>query len=207
MTTAELSGKLRVQGSKSKARQVRRENFLPAILYGLKDNLPLQVNPKELSKIIDKLGHNVLIKLCIEGDSAPQRQVILKDFQSHPLQPGWLHVDFLEIDMHKKTHVSVPIKLVGHSPGEKLGGLINHATKEIEVECLPGDIPDAIEVDMEKVQLGDVVHVRDLLIPDNIAILDDPGNTVVGVYVEKVKEEAPAETAAAPAAPAEPAKK
>ena len=193
MTTAELNGKLRESGNKSAARKVRREEFLPGVLYGLKDNVSLKVNQKDFGKIMEKYGHNVLIGLSLEGDSVPKRQVILKDFQSHPLEKAWLHVDFLEIDMNKKTRVSVPVKLVGHSPGEKMGGLINHAAKELEVECLPGDIPDAIEVNMPDVQMGDVVHVRDLSVSDEIEILDDPGLTVVSVYVEKVKEEAPAE--------------
>ena len=193
MAIAELNGKLRESGNKSAARKIRREEYLPAILYGLKDNVTLKVNQKDFGKIMDKYGHNVLIGLSVEGDSVPKRQVILKDFQSHPLRKDWLHVDFLEIDMNKKTRVSVLVKLIGHSPGEKMGGLINHATREIEVECLPGDIPDVIEVNMEEVQLGDVVHIRDLKVSDKIEILNDPGNTVVGVYVEKVKEEAPAE--------------
>lgn len=194
MAVADLSGTLReLGGGKSAARKLRREQLLPAVLYGLKDNLALKVNQKELRKIMDRHGHNVLIALSVEGDGAGKRQVILKDFQRRPLETQWLHVDFLEIDMNKKTRVSVPVKLVGHSPGEKMGGLINHATKEIEIECLPGDIPDVIEVNMPDVQLGDVVHIKDLSVSDKIEIMDDPGNTVVGVYVEKVKEEAPAE--------------
>ena len=193
MTTAELDGKLRESGNKSAARKVRREEFLPGVLYGLKDNVSLKVNQKDFGKIMDKYGHNVLIGLSLEGDSVPKRQVILKDFQSHPLREDWLHVDFLEIDMTKKTQVSIPIKLVGHSPGEKMGGLINHASKELLVECLPGDIPESIEVNMPDVQLGDVVHVRDLSVSDKVEILDDPGITIVSIYVEKVKEEAPAE--------------
>ncbi len=192
MAIAELNGKLREGGNKSAARKLRREEFLPGVLYGLKDNVILKVNQKDFGKIMDKHGHNVLIGLTLEGDSVPKRQVILKDHQSHPLRKDWLHVDFLEIDMHKKTRVSVPVKLVGHSPGEKMGGLINHATREIEVECLPGDIPNEIEINMPDVQLGDVVHIRDLKLSDKIEIIDDPNNTVVGVYVEKVKEE-PAE--------------
>jgi len=193
MAIAELKGKLRESGNKSAARKLRREEFLPGVLYGLKDNVTLKVNQKDFSKVMDEFGHNVLIGLTLEGDSVPKRQVILKDYQAHPLRTAWLHVDFLEIDMNKKTRVLVPIKLIGHSPAEKLGGLINHATKELEVECLPGDIPDAIEVDMVNIQLGEVVHVRDLSISDKIEIMGDPGNTVVGIYVEKVKEEAPAE--------------
>ena len=193
MVTAELNGKLRESGNKSAARKLRREEFLPGVLYGLKDNVPLKVNQKDFGKIMDKFGHNVLIGLTLEGDSVPKRQVILKDHQAHPLRKDWLHVDFLEIDMNKKTRVLVPVKLVGHSPAEKLGGLINHATKELEVECLPGDIPDAIEVDMVNIELGEVVHVRDLTVSDKIEIMSDPGNTVVGIYVEKVKEETPEE--------------
>lgn len=200
MASATLNGKLREQGSKSAARKVRREADLPAVLYGLKDNVSLKVVQKDLGKIMEKHGHNVLIALTIEGDSSKQRQVIVKDYQRHPLQTDWLHVDFLEIDMQKKTRVLVPVKLVGHSPGEKQGGMINHAVKEIEIECLPGDIPDVIEINMPDVKLGEVVHISDLKVSDNFTIVDDPGNAVVSVYVEKVKEEAPAEGEEAEAA-------
>ncbi len=193
MASAALEGKLRDQKGKSAARKVRRENFLPGVLYGLKDNLLLKVNPKQLHKIIEKKGQNTLIELNLEGDSVPKRQVILKDHQRHPLDENWLHVDFLEVDMTKKTNVLVPIKLVGHSPGEKLGGLVNHVMKELHVECLPGDIPEDLEIDMTQVQLGDVVHVKDLPVSEKMTITDDPMDTVVSVYVEKVKEEAPAE--------------
>jgi len=193
MAIAELKGELRESGNKSAARKLRREAFLPGVLYGLKDNVPLKVNQKEFGKLMDQHGHNVLIGLTLEGDSVPKRQVILKDYQAHPLQKDWLHVDFLEIDMNKKTRVPVPVKLIGHSPAEKMGGLINHATKELEVECLPGDIPDAIEVEMVNIQLGEVVHVKDLTISDKIEIMGDPGVTIVGIYVEKVKEETPEE--------------
>lgn len=205
MASATLNGQIRVQGSKSDARKIRREASLPAVLYGLKDNVSLKVNQKELGKVMEKHGHNVLIALTIEGDSTQQRQVIVKDYQRHPLQTDWLHVDFLEIDMHKKTRVLVPVKLVGHSPGEKQGGMVNHAIKEIEVECLPGDIPDVIEINMADVKLGEVVHISDLKLSDKLEIMDDPGNAVVSVYVEKVKEKATgevegAEGAASPAA-------
>jgi large subunit ribosomal protein L25 len=202
MASATLNGQIRQQGSKSAARKIRREASLPAVLYGLKDNVSLKVNQKDLGKIMAQHGHNVLIALSIEGDSSKQRQVIVKDYQRHPLETDWLHVDFLEIDMHKKTRVLVPVKLVGHSPGEKQGGLINHAVKEIEVECLPGDIPDEIEINMPDVKLGEVVHISDLKLSDKLEIMDDPGNAIVSVYVEKVKEAAPEEGEEAEAATA-----
>ena len=193
MASAALEGKLRDQKGKSAARQIRRENSLPGVLYGLKDNLLLKVNPKQLHKIFEKKGQNVLIELNLEGDSAQKRQVILKDYQKHPLQEDWLHVDFLEVDMNKKTKVQVPVKLLGHSPGEKLGGLVNHVMKEVHVECLPADIPEVVEIDLTQVQLGEVVHVKDLPLSDTMTIIDNPADTVVSVYLEKIKEEAPAE--------------
>ncbi|MEE9258483.1 MAG: 50S ribosomal protein L25 [Nitrospinaceae bacterium] len=184
-----LSGKLREQKGKSASRKLRRENQLPAVLYGLKDNLSLLINPKELGKIMVEQGKNALIDLSIDGDSQKQRKVILKDYQDHPIKEGWLHVDFFEIDLKKKIKVHAPVVLKGRSPGEKLGGLVNHVLRFIDVECLPDDIPDSVEVDMENVQLGQVVHVSDLAVPDNVKYLNQPGDAVVSVYIEKVKEE------------------
>ena len=119
MEIAELNGKLRESGNKSAARKLRREAFLPGVLYGLKDNVPLKVNQKDFKKVMDKYGHNVLIGLTLEGDSVPKRQVILKDHQSHPLEDAWLHVDFLEIDMNKKTRVPFPSNWLGTPRAKK----------------------------------------------------------------------------------------
>ena len=182
-----LEGKVREANGKSGARQIRREAGLPGILYGLEENVCLQVSSKQFHKLMKEKGENVLIDLTIEGDSKKQRQVMLKDFQTHPLQEAWLHVDFLELDMNKKIKAHVPVRLIGHSPGEKLGGLVNHAAHSLDVECLPGDIPNVIEVDMEKVAMDQVLHVSDLIVPENIHILNRPGDVVVSVYVDKVK--------------------
>ena len=184
-----LGGKIREANGKSGARQVRREAGLPGILYGLEENVCLQVSSKQFHKLIKEKGENVLIDLAIEGDSKKQRQVMLKDYQAHPLKEAWLHVDFLELDMNKKIKAHVPVLLLGHSPGEKLGGLVNHAAHSLDVECLPGDIPNAIEVDMEKVEMDQVVHVSDLTVSENIQILNRPGDVVVSVYIDKVKVE------------------
>lgn len=185
-----LAGKIREASGKGGARQVRREAGLPGILYGLEDNICLQVPSKQFHKLMKEKGKNVLIDLAIEGDSKKQRKVMLKDFQAHPLQEDWLHVDFLELDMNKKIKAHVPVILIGHSPGEKQGGLVNHAAHTLHIECLPGDILNSIEVDMEKVALDQVVHVSDLTVSDKVQILNRPGDVVVSVYVEKGKVEA-----------------
>ena len=184
-----LSGKLRDKTGKTASRQARQEELLPAVLYGLKDNVSLTINQKELGKILSEKGKNVLIDLSIEGDSCKQRKVVLKEFQGHPLKEIWSHVDFLEVAPDKKIKVRIPVRLQGHSPGEKLGGIVNHVAKLLDVECLPGNIPNQLAVNMEEVQLGQVVHVSDLELPQGVACFNNPGNAVVSVYIEKVKEE------------------
>ena len=188
-----LNGKIRIEKGKSATRKIRQDAYLPAVLYGLDDNVLLMVRPRELKQIIQQEGANALIDLSIEGDSKTKRQVILKDYQTHPLREAWVHVDFLELDMSKKTKTRVPVKLMGQSPGEKAGGLVNHVAKTIEIECLPGDIPKVIELDMTEVELGQVLHISDLIVADQIQILHRPEDPVVSVYLEKVKEEKPEE--------------
>ncbi len=165
--------------------------MLPGVVYGMNENVMVTVNPKELQRILLDHGRNALIDLNIQGEQSAQRHVILKELQMHPVRPGWIHVDFLEIDLTKTTRVSVPVRLEGQSPGEKEGGLVNHVTQEIEVECLPKDIPHAFEVDMSRLELGQSIHVSDLKAPPNVEILNDPEDTVVAVNIERM-EEAPA---------------
>lgn len=201
-----LAGKIRETTGKSATRKLRNDEAMPAVLYGLKDNLSLVVNPKELRKLLEEKGRNALIELNIEGDS--ERSVVLKEFQSHPLRTAWIHADFLEVDVTKKIKVKVPVVLVGASPGEKMGGLVNHIIRNIEVESIPMNIPEKIEVQMAGVELNDVVHVSDLAVGEGVEIINDPKDAVVTVHVEKVKEEkaegeevegAEGEEAAAPA--------
>ena len=98
-----LAGKIRETTGKSATRKLRSDEAMPAVLYGLKDNLNLTINPKELNKLLIARGRNALIELKIEGDA--DRSVVLKEFQSHPLRTAWLHADFLEVDVTKKIRV------------------------------------------------------------------------------------------------------
>jgi large subunit ribosomal protein L25 len=204
-----LAGKLREVTGKSAIRKLRNDETMPAVLYGLKDNLNLVVNPKELKKLLLEKGRNALIELNIEGNS--KRSVVLKEYQAHPLKSGWLHADFLEVDVTKKIKVKVPVILVGTAPGEKMGGIVNHILRQIEVESIPKNIPEKIEVAMGEVQLNDVIHVSDLVVAGEVEIINPPGEAVVTVHEEKAKEEKPegeeGEEAEADAAPADAAAK
>lgn len=182
-----LSGKIREKTGKVATKEVRRNGEIPAVLYGLKDNLSFSVCPDNLKDILTAKGQNALIDLNLEGNK--KRKVILKEFQSHPLKERWVHVDFLEVDVTKTVKVSVSVHLIGKSAGEKMGGLVNQVLKSIHVECLPVDIPQSVDLDVTAVELGQVLHVSDLSLPDKVKILNQPNEAVVSVHLEKVKEE------------------
>ena len=182
-----LSGKIREKTGKVATKEVRRNGEIPAVLYGLKDNLSFSVCPDNLKDILTAKGQNALIDLNLEGNK--KRKVILKEFQSHPLKERWVHVDFLEVDVTKTVKVSVNVHLIGKSAGEKMGGLVNQVLKSIHVECLPVDIPQSVDLDVTAVELGQVLHVSDLSLPDKIKILHQPNEVILSVQLEKVKEE------------------
>ena len=184
-----LVGKLRKVTGRSALRKLRNDEAMPAVVYGLKDNLNLIVDPKELQKLLKENGRNALIELNIEGDSS--RNVVLKEYQSHPLRSGWLHADFLEVDVTKKIKVKVPVLLVGVAPGEKQGGVINHIIRHLEIESTPRNIPEKIEFPMDEVQLNQVMHVSDLVVGEDITIVNLPTDVVLTIHEEKVKEEKP----------------
>jgi large subunit ribosomal protein L25 len=205
-----LAGKLREVTGKSAIRKIRNDETMPAVLYGLKDNINLIVNPKELKKLLLEKGRNALIELNIDGDAS--RSVVLKEYQAHPLKAGWLHADFLEVDITKKIRVKVPVLLVGTAPGEKMGGIVNHILRHIEIESIPKNIPEKIEMPMDEVQLNQTLHVSDLVVGENVEIINPPGEAVVTVHEEKTKEVATAdeegeEAEAAASAPADAAGK
>ena len=183
-----LSGKIRKKKGKAATKAVRRNGEIPAVLYGLKDNLSFSICPDNLKDILKAKGQNALIDLNVEGNK--QRKVILKEFQSHPLKDLWVHVDFLEVDVAKMVKVSVSVHLIGKSAGEKMGGLVNQVLKSLHVECLPTDIPQSIDLDITAVELGQVLHVSDLnVVSDKIKILHQSNEAVVSVYLPKVEEE------------------
>ena len=182
-----LSGKIREKTGKVATKEVRRNGEIPAVLYGLKDHLSFSVCADDLKDILTAKGQNSLLDLNLEGNK--KRKVILKEFQSHPLKERWVHVDFLEVDVAKTVKVNVDVHLIGKSAGEKMGGLVNQVLKSIHVECLPVDIPQSVDLDVTAVELGQVLHVSDLSLPDKVKILHQPNEAIVSVHLEKVKEE------------------
>ena len=192
MADFELSVELRESTGKGVARKLRASGRIPGVYYGSGDAKPLTFDPTALESVINSssAGLNTLIGL-VGNHEISGRQVLVKDLQRDPVSGTLLHADLYAVDLTKKVHVSVPLHLTGSPVGVQVGGgILDHALREIELECLPSSIPEEIQVDVESLDLGDSLHVRDLGLPDDVTLLSDPDLSVVSVVAPKVEEEA-----------------
>ena len=199
-----LSADVREKTGKEIAKKLRTEGKIPAIFYGPRsETLSLMVDPKELSKTLQtEAGENVIIDLNIrKGEESFQKVVMLKEIQVHPLERALLHADFFEVSMDEMISVEVPVRLVGKAEGVKMGGILDQVLRTIQVQCLPGDIPRSIDVDVSALMIGDSIHVKELQFEKG-KILSDPNFTVASV-VPPAAEAKPAEAAPEEAAEAE----
>jgi large subunit ribosomal protein L25 len=182
MAQTELNVSQRDGLGKGTARTLRREGLIPAVMYGKGvESCALTVEPRKLAAIVgSEAGLNTLITL--KGQGAFDGQVvILKDLQRDPIRQTLLHVDFQAIDLKQKTHVMVPVVVVGKSAGEKEGGNLQIIRHEIELVCLPANIPSAIEVDVTAMNIGDVLHVQEIQLPFGVELPADVNYTVLTV--------------------------
>ena len=189
MERRELTVELRNKTGKGISRQLRKSGMVPGIVYGKgMDAVPVMVNDKELSEAIaGEGGHNNLLTLMgAEGLSG--KVVIVADLVRNPIKRNTLHVDFHKINMTEKIRIAVPINLVGTAAGVSAGGLLDFAKHTLEVECLPTQIPEHIDVDVTELTVGHSIHVGDLKVPDGIKVLDDTRASVVSI-LGKAKEE------------------
>lgn len=194
MAEMTVSAKGRTAFGSGASRRIRRQGEVPGIVYGgTADNIPVTVNPKDLIKLLrSHAGRNTILNLEIEGVGTDN--VILRDWQVDPVKEDFIHADFQRIAMDQKLTVTIPIHMVGVAIGVKAeGGLLDAVIREIEVECLPGDIPDEIECDVSGLHMNDSIRIRDLQIPGKVELLDDPDQVVV--HVVAVREEESAEAA------------
>ncbi len=192
---------------KNEARRLRARGRIPAVVYGAEKGkaVEVSVDPKVLSRLLhSESGVNTLIALELDGGST---RVLVKEYQLDPIDHKMLHADFYQVAMDKTLTVTVPIVLKGEARGVKQqGGIVDFVTREIEIEVLPGDIPENITVDISELMLNQGVRVRDLHTAGaKWTPVSDPDTMIVHVVTLKVEEAAPAEAAAAaPGAPAEP---
>jgi large subunit ribosomal protein L25 len=192
--------------NKNAARRVRVAGKIPAVVYGAgQDAVAVTVDPKAITKILHSdSGHNTIFDLNVEGATLVKAMIV--DWQREPIKGKLLHIDLKRIAMDKAMRVSVPIQLVGTSTGVKnQGGILDHVLREVEIECLPGDIPSHLDVDVSGLELHGVIRVSDLPHSGSIKFLADENATVA--HVTAVKEEAAADAVAASPTEPEVAKK
>ena len=188
--------------NKNAARRVRVSGKIPAVVYGAgQDAVAVTVDPKVITKILHSdSGHNTIFDLSVVGSTVVKAMIV--DWQHEPIKGSLLHIDLKRIAMDKMMRVSVPIQLVGTPVGVKAqGGILEHVLREVEIECLPNDIPSHLDVDVAGLELHGVIHVSDLPHSGSIRFLGDEHATVA--HVTSIREEAPAADALA-VAPAEP---
>jgi large subunit ribosomal protein L25 len=201
-----LEAQQRDAGTKNDARRVRREGKIPAVVYGAgKQAMPVSVDPRQVSRILhSETGHNTVFDLALDGE---RTKAMIVDWQYEPIKGSLLHIDLKRIAMDQKLKVNVPIELVGEPAGVKQqGGILEQIAREVEVECLPGDIPNQIELNVSELVFGTVLRISDLPKNDKVKYLSDPEQPVAHIITIK-EEEVPAADAVAgeaAAAPAEP---
>lgn len=189
--------------NKNAARRVRVAGKIPAVVYGAgQDAVAVSVDPKVITKILhSEAGHNTIFDLNVEGSAVVKAMIV--DWQHEPIKGKLLHIDLKRVAMDKVMRVSVPIQLVGVAAGVKTqGGILEHVMREVEIECLPADIPSHLDVDISGLELHGVLRVKDLPHSGSIKFLEDEDTTVAHVTI--VKEEVAPVAEEAAAAPAEP---
>jgi len=192
MATVNLKAKQREKRGKSAVKKLRAQGEVPAVIYGEGlASTPLQVRELDLkSALRTEAGVHALINLEIEGSEGSRTEtVIIKEIQRHPIRDNYLHADFYKVAMDKKIETAVPIVLTGESPGVKMGGVLQHGLWEIEIECLPADIPEHLEVDVSSLEIGDTIKTSDLVIPEGVKLLSSPDEIVVHVLPPTIQKE------------------
>jgi large subunit ribosomal protein L25 len=204
METVELEAEPRSQSGKGAAHQTRRAGKVPAVFYGPKrPTAMIAIDSKEFLHKISALEGSHLIRFRSSADNLSNKVALVKDAQYHPVTGAVLHADFYEVDMTEKLRVRVPLHFTGKAAGVALGGILQPVQREVEVECLPGDIPEFINVDVTELNIHDAVHVSQLQAPAGVRICYETDATLVTVLPPTVEEVKVVEAVAVEGAPAE----
>ncbi len=199
----DLQAEVRTQSGTGAVKRMRKAGNIPAALYGRKVKpSSIQVHGKTFSKLLEgSASDNILVSLKIAGE---EQLALVQEVQHDYLRGGILHIDFHAIAADEEIHANVPVVTVGEAKGQKQGGLVEAIHHEIEVRCLPKDLPESIEIDVTGLEVGQGIHVREINFPAGVSC--HLGGDVVIVMCEEPKVEAePEPAAAAPAAGAKPA--
>lgn len=186
----------RPETGKGGARSLRRLGMLPAVVYAGGGSTPIKIQTKQMTKLIySGAGEHSLITIELneDGGKTSEHPVLVKDYQRDPVSEELLHVDFMEVSLKEVIRVNVQIIIAKQPAGVKAGGILQHRLREVEVECLPTQIPDKFEIDAEHIEIGNSLHVSELPEQEGITIITDPDEVILSVTAPVVEEEVPEE--------------
>lgn len=200
-----LTAQVREKAGKGVARGLRRNKMVPAVLYSHGKSTPISMGDKEVIKVLNaEGGEHALINLKLEGATgAADRLALIKDYQVDPISGKLMHVDLMEVAMNEKVKIQVAVHVTGQAIGVKEGGIFQYGQRHLEVECLPGQIPDFIEVDISALKINESLHVRNITAGEGIKILTDPDATVATIQPPMSEAKLEEMLTATPAAAAE----
>jgi large subunit ribosomal protein L25 len=185
---AESRGKL----GKGESGRLRRRGRIPAVVYGHQEPLAVSIDAHEFDTKFHHISESTIVRLQV-GDQA--REVLIRDFQEDAVGGQITHVDFYEVDKNRLLRTNVGVELIGAPVGVKEGGLLEHFVHEVEVECLPANLPEKLVLDVNELRLGRSLHVRELPPVEGVRILNSPEQVVCAVVHKRVEVEAPVEAA------------
>ncbi len=204
MATASFSATVRTSSGKGTARKLRAAGEIPAIIYGHgREPQSLALHAHTFGRMLEKISYTTtVIELTVDGKMA---RTLIRELQRHPVKRDILHVDFQELVAGEKVTVRVPLKFVGTPDGVRMGGgILDETIRELHISVDPADIPNHIDVDVTPLQVGKSLHIRDIVIPAGVTVLDDPAGTICVCMIPKEVAEPVAADATAAATPAEP---
>ncbi|MED5482753.1 MAG: 50S ribosomal protein L25 [SAR324 cluster bacterium] len=192
MTKIQLSASIRIQKGKSANQKLRKAGNIPAVLYGPRGNILLEMAEESTRHLLEKMsGMHELVPINVtdsESGESWTAQVLLREIQKHPYKHQITHLDFWELPEAKPQTVRIPIHVIGESPGVKVGGVLQMVVREIPVICLPTDIPSFVEVDSSGMEVGDSIRIQDVKLPEKVNIGTEENFAVISI-VGRAKEE------------------
>ncbi|RUO25302.1 50S ribosomal protein L25 [Aliidiomarina minuta] len=204
-----LNAELRHDSGKGASRRLRHEGKVPAVLYGAgKEAVALTLDHDKVNNTADHEGfYSHILTLNIGGK---KEQAIVKDMQRHPYKPKLVHLDFQRVSAKEELHTNIPLHFLNEEGIKKTGGVVVHHMNDVEIACLPKDLPEYLEVDVEGLEVGDNVHLTDLKLPKGVTLLEltkgeDHDQVIVTISAQKTEAEVEAEEEASSAAPEAPA--
>jgi large subunit ribosomal protein L25 len=182
-----IKAESRTSTGRIQAKKSRASGKIPGVLYGLSEAKPIHLSAVEIVQVINSTGgESSLVDLEIDSK---KHLALISEFQVHPVKDKLLHVDFHEVDPNKKMHAEVAVHETGEAAGVKEGGILDHVLRHLRVECLPANLPAGFTVDVSGLAVGQSIHVRDIVLPQGVTILNDAELTVFAVHEPKVEVE------------------